>query len=928
MDAFILKGVISLDHKGFDKGLTDAQSSFTRTGSLLKTGLGAIAKVGAVAIGAATTAVVGFAKSAVSTGMTFSQSMGEVQATMGATTEDMEKNVGSVDTAFGHFEGTLRDFAQFMGRNTAFTASEAAQALNYMALAGYDTQQSMDMLPNVLSLAAAGSMQLARASDMVTDAQTAFGIDAARTTQMVDEMAKAASTGNTSVEQLGDAFLRIGGLARELNGGMVTLSDGTQKPVDSLQELEIALTAMANAGVKGNEAGTHMRNMLLKLSSPTKDGAAAMEAMGVAVFDAEGQMRSLKDIFGDLNGALGQMTQQDKIKVISDLFNTRDMASAEALLAAVGQDWDRIGESILDAEGAAQQMADTKLDNLAGDITRLKSAWEGLQIAVSDMVTGSGGPLRSFAQFGIEAVGKLQEAFENGGLEGMTTALGGVLSDALNLIAGYIPDFVKAGINLLGALGKGILDNMDSILSILGEVGKYVLDTLVDATSDTSGVVAILTKLASAIGEAAPVLLQAFYDIANILFKGLAEALPELIPTLIETGLNLVITWLSNVDEFLAVAEAILVGIAQGLMNSIPILISKLPEIWNIIVTAVTVTIPEAFMSIGQAIIDAILAGLEQYFPGITMAFEGHMALAKSKIEEILYRIKDVIDGVIAWWSPFVSAIGNFLSAIWEAIVTRVETIKIMVGDFLESQKTRIDAFVITVKAIIDVLLKTIWNLLSGVITNIKNLVTLALNFIANIIKTVTAVMKGDWQGAWENIKNTVITAKDDLIRFVEGIKDGLVKVWTDIIETAKNWGRDMMQNIIEGIKDNPVTNAIEGVASGIKDRLHFTEPDIGPLADFHEWAPDMMKLFAQGIKENEDLVWKQLERSFDFSDVLANQNVSVAGGGSGIGVNNVVTMNIYPSAGMDEKALAREINHRLAEQTNRKQAAWRPVYA
>ena len=119
--------------------------------------------------------------------------------------------------------------------------------------------------------------------------------------------------------------------------------------MDGVQELEIALTAMANAGVKGSEAGTHMRNMLLKLSSPSADGAKQLEQLGVAVFDAEGNMRSMKDIMGDLNGALGNLTQEQKIQAISDLFNTRDLASAEALLNAVGQDWDAIGESILNA---------------------------------------------------------------------------------------------------------------------------------------------------------------------------------------------------------------------------------------------------------------------------------------------------------------------------------------------------------------------------------------------------------------------------------------------------------------------------------------------------------------------------------------------------------------------------------------------------
>ena len=155
----------------------------------------------------------------------------------------------------------------------------------------------MEMLPNVLNLASAGGFDLARASDMITDTQTAFGISLERTNQLVDEMAKAASTGNTSVEQLGDAFLVVGGLTQELNGGMVQLKDGSYASVDGVQELEIALTAMANAGIKGSEAGTHMRNMLLKLSSPTSEGTVALEKMGVSVFDTEGRIYPALSVF-------------------------------------------------------------------------------------------------------------------------------------------------------------------------------------------------------------------------------------------------------------------------------------------------------------------------------------------------------------------------------------------------------------------------------------------------------------------------------------------------------------------------------------------------------------------------------------------------------------------------------------------------------
>ncbi len=338
---------------------------------------------------------------------------------------------------------------------------------------------------------------------------------------MVDEMAKAASTGNTSVEQLGDAFLTVGGLAKELNGGMVTLADGTKKPVDGVQELEIALTAMANAGVKGNEAGTHMRNMLLKLSSPTDAGVKQLQALGVSVFDAGGQMRSLKDIMGDLNGALGNLTQEEKISAISDLFNTRDMASAEALLGAVGQDWDKIGASILDAEGAASKMAETQLDNLAGDVTLLKSAFEGAQIAVSDVLSPA---LREFVQFGTDGLSQLTKAFQEGGLSGAMDTFGKILSDGINLIVSKMPEFIKAGMQLLEALGKGLMDNIDVLIKAASDIIIMLVEGIVKALPElVKGAIQIIGKLAMSLGEQLPTLIPAAIDMILEIVREIAE---------------------------------------------------------------------------------------------------------------------------------------------------------------------------------------------------------------------------------------------------------------------------------------------------------------------------------------------------------------------------------------------------------------------
>lgn len=621
MNAFALMATLGLDSSAYNSGLDKAKSA----GSALGKGLATAAKVGIAAVGAATTAVVGFGASSVKTGMDFDKSMSQVAATMGKTMEEMQNEVGTVDLAWGKFSGNLREYAQEMGKNTAFSATEAADALNYMALAGYDTQTSMSMLPNVLNLAAAGNMELARASDMVTDTQTAFGISLERTSQMVDEMAKAASTGNTSVEQLGDAFLTVGGLAKELNGGMVTLADGTKKPVDGVQELEIALTAMANAGIKGGEAGTHMRNMLLKLSDPTDDGVAQMKALGVSVFDTEGNMRSLSSVMGDLNTAMGSLTQEEKIQAISDLFNTRDMASAEALLASVegemvkigddiysmgtayekfGDDiydsskgyeiikssWNQIGESILNAEGAAQKMADTQLDNLAGDVVRFKSALEGAQITISNVLSPS---LREFVQFGTSGLSQLTDAFQKGGLTGAVEAFGKILSDGLNMIISKMPEFVDAGMKLLGALGQGLLDNLDVIIDAAGK---------------------ILVQLVEGLVKALPKLVDGAIKIIGQLAIFLGENLPTLIPAVIDMILGIVDALIDNVDLLIDGAIALVIGLAEGMVDAMPKLIDRIPEIVQKIVDALIRNAPKLAVAAGE-IIGKLAMGLIQAIP-------------------------------------------------------------------------------------------------------------------------------------------------------------------------------------------------------------------------------------------------------------------------------------------------------------------------
>lgn len=562
--------------------------------------LGTAGKVVAGAVAAGTAAVGGFAAASVTAGASFDSAMAQVAATMGTTVDQI---------------GGLRDFAQEMGSTTAFSASQAAEALNYMALAGYDADKSMEMLPGVLDLAAAGGIGLARASDMVTDAQSALGLSTEETKTMIDQMAAASSKSNTSVEMLGDAFLTIGATARNVKGGT--------------QELSTVLGVLADNGIKGSEGGTHLRNMLLSLQNPTDKGAAALEQLGVKVYDAEGNMRSMIDIVGDMQKGMEGMDQASKDTLLNGIFNKTDLASANALLGTSKQRFDELGAAIKDSNSAAKDMANTQLDNLSGDITLFKSALEGAQIAVSDQLTPT---LREFVQFGTDGLSQLTQAFQEGGLEGAMEAFGTILSDGLAMVIDKLPSFVEAGMKLLESLGSGLLDNLDLIINAAVEITMTLLNALL---------------------ENLPTIIEAGLQVIAQLALGIAEALPELVPTIVDCVLNIVDVLIENAPLLIEAAMALIEGLAEGLIAALPQLIDRLPEIINSMVEFFTAHIADI----------------------LVFAVELMMQLAGALIENIPTLIAALpqiilalVNGLLEGLSQIVEVGAEFVNGIWEGI--------------------------------------------------------------------------------------------------------------------------------------------------------------------------------------------------------------------------------------------------------------------
>lgn len=388
---------------------------------------------------------------AIQTGMDFDAAMSQVAATLGYSMTDLNTE----GTEAYETMKTLRDFAREMGNKTQYTAEEAANALNYMALAGYDAETSMAMLPTVLNLAAAGGMDLARASDAVTDIQSALGLTIDETTTMVDQMARTSQKTNTSVSQLAEAMLTVGGTAAFMAGGTA--------------EITTALGIMASAGVKGAEGGTHLRNILLSLSAPTENGAKALEELGVQLFDAEGNMRSFADFFPELQAAMEGMTEEQKLGYLDTLFNKRDIAAVMALLNTTSDEWARLMGLITDSDGAAQGMSETMLDNLKGDVTILQSAWSNFLIELSDKFAPI---LREIMPDLLALVNRLTERLHDADWSGM----GNTILTIAEKIVGFL---------------EWIIDNSDTFIHIVETIGAAFIGNkikgLFGGSSGTSG---------------------------------------------------------------------------------------------------------------------------------------------------------------------------------------------------------------------------------------------------------------------------------------------------------------------------------------------------------------------------------------------------------------------------------------------------------
>ncbi len=417
----------ALDQSGIEKGIKFL-------GSIASKGM----KVVTTAIGTASAVVTGIGTAATKVGMSFESGMSQVAATMGITVDEIAKGSESFEM--------LKKAAKDAGATTQFSASQASEALNYLALAGYDAEKACTALPTVLNLAAAGGLDLGYASDLVTDSMSALGLETNELEGFVDKLAKTSQKSNTNVAQLGEAILTVGGTAKNLKGGVT--------------EMNTLLGILADNGIKGAEGGTALRNVILSLSAPTDTAAKKLNELGLKVFDAEGNMRPLNETFTDLNDILGNMTQQKRTEVLNTIFNKVDLKSVNALLANSGDRFNELSGYIDNATGSAKEMAKTMNDNLKGDITILQSALEGLGIVIYESIDN---PLRDVAQRATEFVDSLSKAMQKDGFEGMVIKAGDILGEVVTSMAKQAPKMIEVSVSVINAFITGLKNNSSKL---------------------------------------------------------------------------------------------------------------------------------------------------------------------------------------------------------------------------------------------------------------------------------------------------------------------------------------------------------------------------------------------------------------------------------------------------------------------------------
>jgi TP901 family phage tail tape measure protein len=643
---------ISVDSGDVNNQIEEIGENANRLGGKFTNAAKKVAEFGAKAIAAASVAATAVGKYAIDVGSNFDSSMANVAAISGATGESLD---------------ALRDKAKEMGAKTKFSASESADAFTYMAMAGWKTEEMLNGIDGIMNLAAASGEDLALTSDIVTDALTAFGLQASDSAHFADVLAAASNSANTNVSMLGGSFKYVAPVAGALGY--------------SIEDVSVALGLMANSGIKAEQAGTSMRAMLTRLAKPTKEVQEAFASLGMdaadAIQNADGTMKPFSETMQILRDKMAGLSEAEKANVAAAIAGQEAMSGMLAIVNASDSDFEKLTSAIANADGTAQSMADTMNNNLNGAITILKSATEGFGITLYETFSGP-------AQKAIETltgyVSQLTDAFSTGGLSGLMDEMGNVVGDGLNKILEYLPKIVQVGADIVMALvnaiiqnlpalnaasieivlqlANGLIDNLPALIDALIQVTLTVIQQITDPeflTQIVETAILLIMTLANGMIDAIPQLIAAvpliignllaaiIVELPNIiqmgidllfaLIDGIIQCIPELvaaIPTLIIAFINGIV---NNLDKIILAAPQIIVSLITGIIGAIPELIAAVPRI----IAAIADTIRNYdWGSIGRNIVQGLKDGIAGMWDNIKNWFNDKVNSLVGGVKRIL----------------------------------------------------------------------------------------------------------------------------------------------------------------------------------------------------------------------------------------------------------------------------------------------------
>lgn len=653
----------------------------------------------------ASVAVMGLGTAAVKTAADFDSAMSQVAAVSGATGDDFD---------------ALRDKAREMGAKTKFSASEAAEAMNYMAMAGWKTGDMLDGIEGIMNLAAASGEDLATTSDIVTDALTAFGLSAADSGHFADILAAASSNANTNVAMMGETFKYCAPIAGAMGY--------------TAEDVAEAIGLMANSGIKSTQAGTALRTMMTRLQGELELSGAAFGEVTIATANADGSMRELGDILGDLRVYFSQMTESEAAAAAETLVGKNAMSGFLAVMQAAPGDIEKLNSAIANCDGTAEDMAATMQDNLTGQLTILKSQLEELAISFGDMPMPVIRKVVTAVQGFVDKLNNMDEGTRETILQvGLfVAALGPVL-----LIIGKLSTGIGKGLKAFVSLSNGLAKLKVGITNasrLFGKLGAAIGGISAPVVS----VVAVIAVLAAAFANLWKNN-EEFRNRMTEIWSGIKETISGFCQSIVDR-FNALGFEFSSITELLSTVWngfcSLLAPVFEGAFSVISTVLSTT---FDVILSTV-----DFFIAVFSGDWEGAWNAVKNIF---TTLWDGLLSFLKT----ILETIKGVLDTALGWigtsWEAVWTGIKTFFTNIWNGIKNTVSTV-----------------------------INSIPNTISTVINGIRNTVSSVFNSISTTVSSIWNGIKSTTTSVWNSIKSAITApidaAKEHIRNALDSIKN------------------------------------------------------------------------------------------------------------------------------------------------------------